>query len=75
MHAQFQDDNGVWTAICSVIFCAVQVKQLNGEKSKMGLEAAELQKRVAKDEEKDELNRKENFGLKQRVSPESVPAK
>lgn len=45
-----------------------QVKMLDSERSKLGSEVNELQDRVARDEEKDELSRKENFGLKQRVS-------
>ena len=45
-----------------------QVKMLDSERSKLGSEVTELQNRVAHDEEKDELSRKENFGLKQKVS-------
>ncbi len=44
-----------------------QVKQLDGERNKMGQQVNELQRRVAKDEEKEEEARKENFGLKQKV--------
>ena len=44
-----------------------QVKLLDGERNKLGQEVNELQNRVARDEEKEEESRKENFGLKQRV--------
>ncbi len=42
-----------------------QVKLLDGERNKLGSEVNELQTRVARDEEKEEESRKENFGLKQ----------
>ena len=41
---------------------------LDGEKTKLCTEVNELQTRVARDEEREEENRKENFGLKQKVS-------
>ena len=44
-----------------------QVKLLDGERNKLGQEVNELQNRVARDGEKEEESRKENFGLKQRV--------
>lgn len=40
---------------------------LDGEKSKLCTEVNDLQTRVANDEEREEENRKENFGLKQKV--------
>lgn len=45
---------------------------LDGEKSKLCTEVNDLQTRVAKDEEREEENRKENFGLKQKVSCKTV---
>ena len=42
-----------------------QVKLLDGERNKLGSEVNELQTRVARDEQKEEESRKENFGLKQ----------
>ena len=44
-----------------------QVKQLEGEGAKKTVEVAELQERVKRDEGKEEENRKETFGLKQKV--------
>ena len=44
-----------------------QIKMLDGERSKLGQEVNDLQSRVARDEEKEEEARKENFGLKQKV--------
>jgi rootletin len=44
-----------------------QVKMLDSERNKLGQEVVDLQGRVARDEEKDEEARKENFGLKQKV--------
>ena len=49
-----------------------QVKMLDGERNKLGQEVVDLQGRVARDEEKEEESRKENFGLKQRVSSITV---
>ena len=49
-----------------------QVKLLDSERSKLGGEVNDLQARVARDEEKEEEARKENFGLKQRVSQHST---
>ena len=40
---------------------------LDSERSKLGYEVDELQNWVARDEEKEEESRKEDFGLKQRV--------
>ena len=45
-----------------------QIKMLDGEKAKLCTEVNELQSRVARDEEREEGSRKENFGLKQKVS-------
>ena len=42
---------------------------LDGEKNKLCTEVNELQNRVVRDEEREEDSRKENFGLKQKVSP------
>ena len=49
--------------------CAyLQIKMLDGEKTKLCTEVNELQTRVSRDEEREEESRKENFGLKQKVS-------
>ena len=40
---------------------------LDGERNKLGQEVGDLQGRVARDEEKEEESRRENFGLKQKV--------
>lgn len=40
---------------------------LDGERNKLGQEVGDLQNRVARDEEKEEESRRENFGLKQKV--------
>lgn len=40
---------------------------LEGEKAKLISEVNDLQNRVARDEERDEENRRENFSLKQKV--------
>ena len=40
---------------------------LDGERNKLGQEVSDLQNRVARDEEKEEESRRENFGLKQKV--------
>ena len=45
-----------------------QVKLLDSERNKLGGEVNDLQVRVARDEEKEDEARKENFGLKQKVS-------
>ena len=44
-----------------------QVKMLDGERSKLGKEVADLQTRVARDEEKEEESRRTSFDLKQKV--------
>ena len=50
------------------IGCAyLQIKMLDGEKTKLCTEVNELQTRVSRDEEREEESRKENFGLKQKV--------
>ena len=44
-----------------------QVKMLDGERGKLSKEVTDLQVWVARDEEKEEECRRENFGLKQKV--------
>ena len=46
----------------------LQIKMLDGEKTKLNSEVNDLQNRVARDEEREEEARKESFGLKQKVS-------
>jgi len=45
-----------------------QIKMLDSERAKLGSEVDDLQNRVARDEERDEENRRESFGLKQKAS-------
>lgn len=45
-----------------------QIKQLDGERNKLGKEVSDLQSRVARDEEKEEEARRTSFDLKQKVN-------
>ena len=55
-------------AHCAAVCAYLQIKMLDGEKTKLCTEVNELQTRVSRDEEREEESRKENFGLKQKVS-------
>lgn len=46
-------------------FC--QIKMLDSENTKKSKEVAELQARVAVDEQREEETRRESFGLKQKI--------
>lgn len=49
-------------------FTGLQLKVLDGEKEQKGREVAELQTRLALEEQRDEERGKEAFGLKQKLT-------
>ena len=59
--------------IVCIPFLCHQVKTLDTDKAKLLKDVNDLQNRVARDDEKDEENRKDIYALKQKVWSKSTP--